>query len=390
MLSLVHFLILLILPYSSLGQIKIGEKVELSKIGLLPMTTPRLDTSKFIVLDFWATWCAPCIASFPHLDDLQRKYADRVQIIAISDEPESRVRNFLSSRDQYAFAMYLDPEKALFSLFEISLRPTTCVLQPDGELLWVGRSGELDQFLEHYLDRMDRSPISPSRVGQAFQKYYHFATDDSGPGQLLDYHISLSGPEDAYEALTQKGARADSSLNIYYRGASVLEVLKDLLDVSDLQTTNNRPDLDTIMINLTAISHTPRISFNSEVTNIISDLQDLFDIRLTLDHDSVDAYQLTVVEAKKLTAFQETNEGGGMVASTTDKYVVTRMSLEQLAGFFQKKLKAHIRVEGAETGKFSMELDKFRTIEDLNRNLTEQFGILLTKGRIRVRTVKVS
>ncbi len=48
------------------------------------------------VVEFWATWCRPCVASMPHLSELQKKYQDKdLQIISISDEDLETVQAFL-------------------------------------------------------------------------------------------------------------------------------------------------------------------------------------------------------------------------------------------------------------------------------------------------------
>ncbi len=48
------------------------------------------------VVEFWATWCGPCVASMPHLSELQKKYASKkVQVISISDEEIETVKEFL-------------------------------------------------------------------------------------------------------------------------------------------------------------------------------------------------------------------------------------------------------------------------------------------------------
>src|SRR5580765_7099347 len=47
---------------------------------------------KVVILEFWATWCAPCIEVQPHLNDLIEKFKDKpVQIISITNEDENKV-----------------------------------------------------------------------------------------------------------------------------------------------------------------------------------------------------------------------------------------------------------------------------------------------------------
>ena len=50
---------------------------------------------KFILFDFWATWCAPCVASFPKLDSLQRKFKDKIQILPVTYQDKSEVNMLL-------------------------------------------------------------------------------------------------------------------------------------------------------------------------------------------------------------------------------------------------------------------------------------------------------
>ena len=48
------------------------------------------------IVEFWATWCGPCIRSMPHLSKLQREYADKnVTLISVSDEDLETVNGFL-------------------------------------------------------------------------------------------------------------------------------------------------------------------------------------------------------------------------------------------------------------------------------------------------------
>ncbi len=49
------------------------------------------------VVEFWATWCGPCLVSMPHLSELKQEYGDQVTIIGITNEDEGTVEAFLAS-----------------------------------------------------------------------------------------------------------------------------------------------------------------------------------------------------------------------------------------------------------------------------------------------------
>ena len=53
--------------------------------------------NKIIILNFWATWCAPCVQEFPHLENLQNEFTDDLQVLTVtSSDSEERINKFLT------------------------------------------------------------------------------------------------------------------------------------------------------------------------------------------------------------------------------------------------------------------------------------------------------
>ncbi len=64
-------------------------------LAALPLSAFK---GKLLILDFWATWCAPCIAGFPKMKMLQEKYQNDLQVIMVNNEPVGSVTAFLQKR----------------------------------------------------------------------------------------------------------------------------------------------------------------------------------------------------------------------------------------------------------------------------------------------------
>lgn len=76
--------------------LELGEKApSLAKVTWMKGTAVETGTAVTVV-EFWATWCGPCKTSIPHLTELQKKYADKVHIVGISNEDAATVKPFIT------------------------------------------------------------------------------------------------------------------------------------------------------------------------------------------------------------------------------------------------------------------------------------------------------
>ena len=100
---------------------------------------------KPVLLNLWATWCAPCVKEMPMLDDLAADYGERVKIITVSQDtsvPEKVAEFFKQNKLEY-LEPWIDPENNLgFAMGGGSL-PTTVLYDAAGREVWRVR-GDFD------------------------------------------------------------------------------------------------------------------------------------------------------------------------------------------------------------------------------------------------------
>lgn len=93
---------------------------------------------KAVVLNFWATWCAPCVKELPSLERLKAARGDIVVIALNVDTRADRpIGAFLKEVGAEGLEAYTDPEKKLWRAFRLNSLPTTFVIDAEGKV--VGR-----------------------------------------------------------------------------------------------------------------------------------------------------------------------------------------------------------------------------------------------------------
>lgn len=89
--------------------------------------------NKVILINFWATWCPPCIAEMPSFELLYRDYKDKVEFLFISSEDHETVRGFLN-RKKYSIPAYRPLSTAPEPLNGKTL-PTTYLINKKGVIV---------------------------------------------------------------------------------------------------------------------------------------------------------------------------------------------------------------------------------------------------------------
>ncbi|WP_165454324.1 TlpA family protein disulfide reductase [Hyunsoonleella pacifica] len=154
----IPLILLFIVPFFCLGQIKISENIRESALT-------KSDENALYFVDFWATWCGPCIHASKYLTSLQRQYPDKFHIMSLSKENPDIVKRFMQ-KHALELAVAIDYNGETFSKYNIASLPYGILLNANGEKLWEGHPAEFKTYhLDGYLST-NKKTISVNKMYQ--------------------------------------------------------------------------------------------------------------------------------------------------------------------------------------------------------------------------------
>jgi len=117
---------------------EMAPEIEIEEIGNAPggaVATMEALRGKVVVIEFWATWCAPCVAAFPHLNELVEHYkgSDDVVFLAITMETPEVARRLLDEKPLHAWQGF-DTDNSVFASYGVNGIPRTIIIGKDGKI----------------------------------------------------------------------------------------------------------------------------------------------------------------------------------------------------------------------------------------------------------------
>jgi peroxiredoxin len=92
---------------------------------------------RWVILNFWATWCAPCTDEMPALQTIANERSGQVALFGVNmRESAEDIRTYMA-RYRLSFPMLMNPDEAMSANYRLDLGiPQTVIITPQGEIVW--------------------------------------------------------------------------------------------------------------------------------------------------------------------------------------------------------------------------------------------------------------
>lgn len=167
---------------------------------------------KTVILEFWATWCKPCIQAIPHINELSKYQSEEVLILSINSFEKEEVITDFMKETEFLTDVVMDQDKKTMNSLGVTLIPQTVIIDKTGRLRWKGDPGQLtDQLLSHFLEHdvildEEEAPLrefdydikvtadrSVSTISLFTESNFGFSFKNKDIGTILSQLLSYSG-----------------------------------------------------------------------------------------------------------------------------------------------------------------------------------------------------
>lgn len=318
---------------------------------------------KYIVLEFWATWCSPCLKSVPHLNELQKKYnQDNLIFISITDEKTSKVKKILEFI-QFNSIVVTDTTKATQKKFGDKINglkalPLTVLIDNNNIVRWIGTPKELNEdvmnsFLENKeIKNINNTSIKTNVIKKTnFENFLEIAKDDN-----LEYYLEIT-KSNKFDIKANYQNKVNFSL-FYLESVTLKEIL-----TSALNYNQNLFSVDSLTSkNKYNIIYKNKLNNNESSAVLEKSILDIFNVKKTIVKKKIQSNKIYLSDSSSL---EKSIESESSITHLKDKVILFHYNLKMLCDYLNNNSVVLFHYNDFDTNcyyNFSINLNNYNSI----------------------------
>ena len=384
-------LFMLLIVFNNFGQIKlkVGDTAPNISITDYIKNTPEEKNikNKYVLLEFWTTWCATCLQEVPKLNQLQERFKSNKNLvfISITDEKPDKVLRTLK-RISFSSIVVSDQKRETHKSFfenngESIVYPSTILIDKKGIIKWIGTpdlinesilkklvTGKEIKITDNNTDNLFPDSPHPSSGKSLTDVVYKTQTNDTLQYSFVLLKNETKGPNAYMNILERDGMYIDTNSNL----STIISKLTSLNEESISIPENLKKDKYSILYNNKELK-----SVADGVEDIKNNLLRALNLKEKTVLRNVDTYVLRLVDKNKLEEIKnekEMKDGGNMT-----HLLLANIKMENLTNSIKNHFKMFVIDETNLLGNYD-----FILRNDSKENLIEDlaiYGLTLVKEK---------
>lgn len=342
---------------------------------------------KTVVLEFWATWCAPCVAAIPHLNRLAKKFASKdVIFLSITAEQRQAVEKFLSKKpiiSSVVLDSVIGGHGITHRAYGVKAIPHTVLIDTKGIIRWRGYPTDLtEERFERYL----RAGVVPPPEQELQEDRIASVTSENVLYWLVVKRSRTLSPDPRLRGLGMLRTQFDTDTSeLEYRGGSFVDFISKLLRQPTTRiTVVGEPPPDIFDLTLRVIARLPDSVLALRAVQAVSDV---FGMQMDYIVEHRKGWALMLAHADRLPHSAMTS--GYSTAFTDSTWTGIGVTLAVFAHGLEAQLQQHVFDETNASGKFDFDV-RTDDVKTLRRTLEERYGIVMREVERPVRIVRLT
>lgn len=364
---------------------------------------------KIIILDFWTTWCGPCIASFPVINKLAEKYKANADVVfaALTYEPASKVETFFFKRKKVLNTLKLiDKDSITNKRFGITGFPQTFVIDKNGIVRWHGVIDSLNteiidkisstEFVKTITNVVTEAAIKPFAGNLSEELFKNLDSINNEPGlQLFTRKLNSPNPASAtlrfdpgkttgifyFNALSRRLLTAITFATTPYRQTSISVINKDKGTIF----TDIIFKVDTVYLNSQEFNVFENMYFpkGKEINFLLYSLSKKYNFECRIKMAEFETYELQVGDSALLRNHFTLTPGN--FSRDNIKSNVLEVSNYSLSLLYRELKNRDIIIYGLEEKDMRLDLTlDMKSIDALKKSFAEQGFNMINKGKVEL------